>query len=367
MKKLYLAIILTFSFLYTMGQNSSETEKKNTKNKALTLRPIVFSTPETGFSVGGIGYFQKHLFNKGTDYRKSNIYGIATYSFDDQILASVIPDIFFKEEKFRFRGRFGFNKTLNRYWGIGNETPDSNEEEITYSQIQVEPSFYYKLLPNLFAGIQYRFLNQYNVDLEETSLLSENENLLNGSSFSISGLGPSILFDNRRNQINPTQGWFVDSNITFHDKGLGSDLNFTRIVLDTRHYFRLTPNTNNILAVQTYGLFTFGDVPWNQLGELGGDQLRGYFKGRFRDNNMVALQTEYRSPLLFWKISAVGFTGLGRVVNSVDDFSFKDFKPSYGGGLRVMISEEKRLNIRFDVAFGENGNSGIYVGLREAF
>ncbi len=45
----------------------------------------------------------------------------------------------------------------------------------------------------------------------------------------------------------------------------------------------------------------------------------------------------------------------------------KNWLPSAGGGLRFMISREKRINLRLDYAWGVDGNQGLYFGVMEAF
>jgi len=366
MKKIILISILILYHLVVDAQVSS-TQEKEKKSSTLTFQPVVFYTPETGLAVGGLALFQKHFFKQNEAYRKSNIFVAATYSFNDQILIFVAPDIFFPKEKWRFRGKFGFNKTVNRFWGFGNTTPDSNEEEVSYNQIQIEPSLYHKITANLFVGLQYRFYEQDKVDVQDNGILFGLGNEAGADGYSISGTGPALLFDNRKNQINSDQGWYLDASSTFHNETLGSNYDFDRYLLDIRKYIKLHSEKHHVLGIQGYGVFTSGEIPWNQLGELGGNQLRGYFRGRFRDKNMLAMQAEYRSPILFWRISAVGFTGVGGVKESISEFSINDLKPSYGAGLRVMLNKAEKLNIRFDVAFGEKGNSGIYVGLKEAF
>lgn len=91
--------------------------------------------------------------------------------------------------------------------------------------------------------------------------------------------------------------------------------------------------------------------------------MRGYFQGRFRDRQFLSFQAEYRSPLLFWRISTAAFAGAGRVADKVSKLDFGGLKPSFGGGFRIMLDKVDR----FDLGFGEDGNTGFYVGFSEAF
>src|SRR5258706_1433458 len=104
------------------------------------------------------------------------------------------------------------------------------------------------------------------------------------------------------------------------------------------------PSKRQILAIQAFGNFVVGNAPFKELAELGGPRImRGFYRGRFRDNYLTAVQAEYRMPLNK-RIGVVGFAGLGKVYNpkevNVDGLHY-----SYGGGLRVNINKREKLNL----------------------
>jgi len=103
---------------------------------------------------------------------------------------------------------------------------------------------------------------------------------------------------------------------------------------------------NNVLAAQLLGQFNVGDVPFNQLALMGGESLmRGYYYGRYRDNNQLAAQVEYRFlpiPFNFTdRIGAAVFAGAGSVFNQVNSLDISDFVVSGGAGLRVLLFPKK--------------------------
>ena len=109
-----------------------------------------------------------------------------------------------------------------------------------------------------------------------------------------------------------------------------------------------------------------GEVPIRNLSMLGGSEMmRGFYKGRYADKNMFTTQAEIRQ-YLFWRIGVVAFAGSGQVSNSFDDLRWDRMHFSYGGGLRLMVQEKEKLNLRIDYGIGE-GKSGVYVILKEAF
>jgi len=103
------------------------------------------------------------------------------------------------------------------------------------------------------------------------------------------------------------------------------------------------------------------------MNTLGGSyEMRGYYKGRYRDKNMITFQGEYRVPV-YWRFGAVGFAGVGDVADDVTAFRLDQFKYSLGFGFRFMFDPRERINARIDFGFGKGDNAGIYAMVLEAF
>jgi outer membrane translocation and assembly module TamA len=109
-----------------------------------------------------------------------------------------------------------------------------------------------------------------------------------------------------------------------------------------------------------------GEVPFTQLSYLGGGNImRGFYAGRYRDNDLVAAQAEYRRPI--WRNwGIVLFAGVGKVGKSLDDLHVKDMQHSLGFGFRRTISKQQKINLRMDVGYG-NGQCNFYINIGEAF
>ena len=113
-----------------------------------------------------------------------------------------------------------------------------------------------------------------------------------------------------------------------------------------------------------YSETTFSDAPFNQLSQLGGlKRMRGYLKGRFRDDHFLTFQSEYRFPI-FRRIKGAVFGSVGSVGSQEDGFQKAFF--SYGLGIRIGISKIEKINLRLDYGFGKN-TSGFYLTFGEAF
>jgi hypothetical protein len=120
------------------------------------------------------------------------------------------------------------------------------------------------------------------------------------------------------------------------------------------------------LALGFTGCFTSGDVPYYDLCAFGQkSNLRGYVAGQYRDRNMVSAQLEYRGQF-YGRWGLVGFAGVGEVAPSVDELDGEDLLPSYGGGVRLMVSRKQRLNVGIDYAVGKD-DYAFYLRYGEAF
>ena len=57
---------------------------------------------------------------------------------------------------------------------------------------------------------------------------------------------------------------------------------------------------------------------------------------------------------------------MGEVSDITQDF-FKGPHFSVGGGIRIKVLKEQNTLVRLDYGFGEDGNSGFYFGVNQAF
>jgi hypothetical protein len=299
----------------------AQSEEDSTVTYGITFfgYPYLFYTPETNlaFGAGGIMYFRTA---KKPDLNLSSILLSGYYTINNQYSLTLTPELYFSHNKYIARGTFNFGKFLDKFYGYG-----SNSEEID------NPDY---------------FTQNFGVNLNFQADVSEY--------FEID----FVFF--------PTNGGYYIFSVVYYQKAIGSDFEFNDYLLDLRRYFKLAQG--HILTFQLYGNFARGFPPFYEMPRLGGSiTMRGYFEGRFRDRNYVAAQAEYKTWLVEkWKLAMVVFGGVGDVANNLDDLILKDFKYSYGFGLRYIFDEKERLTVRADFGFGKN-TSGVYFAMQEAF
>jgi len=330
----------------------------------LLALPVVYYRPETKLAFGGVGIYYFRPRNSLPGTRASSIRAGVIYTTANQIIAKIEPRIFLEDEEYYVSGDVSFFKFPDKFYGIGNNTPSSAEEDYVPQILRFRAGFDYQFLPRLFGGVVFNFYNYRILQYAEGGELMQG--MIPGSSGGrISGAGITLKWDTRDNVFFASRGaYFAVTAITFQ-RFLGSEFAYTDYTLDLRKYFSFIPG--QYLALQFYGGFTTGEPPFQSLQRLGGEKLmRGYREGRFSDRNYMLLQGEYRFPL-YWRFGAVVFAGVGDVSSRIGAFRLPDLKPSYGFGFRFAVNQEERLNIRLDFGFGQRGNSGLYLTASEAF
>jgi hypothetical protein len=344
------------------GAAQEGSDSSASTRSGMFIAPFVVYSPETSwmFGVGGAGYFRS---SRDTTVKPSTYGASFQASINGQYI--IDPDIrlYLDEGRTFLWGRFRFVKSFEKYYGIGNETPEIVDPlyEMRRVQIRIESL---RLVP---GALWFGPVGE--AAWEEMSDPRSNPMLLAGEApgqdlTRTIGLGLVTGYDGRDNVYFPTGGSLGKLSYITYLEWLGSEAKFNWFEADLRHYVGLGPD--RVLAFQLYGEFTSGEVPFFRLPALGGhERMRGYFRGRYRDYTSFAAQAEFRSEL-FWRIGAVAFVGAGEVAPTAWKLSLPGFHYSAGLGLRYLVDVEAKLHVRADYGIGE-GSYGIYLTVEEAF
>ncbi len=362
-KILHHLILLGFFLLspcYLVAEEKQDS-LSNVNNK-IFFYPYAFYTPETHFAFGAaaISYFRSSVEKES---KPSKITLSGYYSTRKQYLIILTPEIYLKNENYFIPLDLHFGDFADKFWGIGNNTPDFPNPDYMMRSYGIKLAVKPKIKSNFKAGVIIELKNAAVVDKKNNPYLISN--LVKGSNGGmIFGSGMAVSLDSRDNIFYPSQGSFYELNILIFSRMWGSDFNFNRYILNLRQYFSVAKN--HVVALQFYGNVVGGYPPFYELPALGGQNfMRGYFLGRYRDKQYVLTQTEYRTSLL-WRIGLVGFAGVGDVVSRIDLLQLSELKYSVGAGLRFALDVEEKLNVRIDFRIGKN-SSGIYFAVEEAF
>jgi len=198
--------------------------------------------------------------------------------------------------------------------------------------------------------------------------------------YTLSGISLNVLYDSRDNAANTFNGRYALATFRINPSFLGSTRNSTSLWLEYRDYIHLSkkPQPNHMLAIWLYGHFqTSGATPYLDLPALGGDQFgrsgRAYTQGRFRGQNLMYSELEYRIKILGTKknpdfLGAVAFVNATTASNVDANIKlFEYLEPGHGMGLRFMLSQQSRTNVTLDYAWGSYGSRGMFLSVNETF
>jgi outer membrane protein assembly factor BamA len=331
------------------------------------IYPTVAFAPETSWEFGLSSVFVFYA-NHDTTNRLSEVNAFTFVTLQRQYGFWFDHALYSQDNNWFSLGRLRFQSFPLLYFGIGPESGEEHIAQVNANLVQIKERVLRKLRKSLYTGLEIDYQRLSSVEfIPHKNELDEYPHGASGSSNL--GIGAGLLYDNRHNVLNVRKGFFSELAFINYHHAWGSDLSFTSVISDTRIYRPV--NARDVLAFQFLGQFNIGKAPFNQLAMLGGETImRGYYLGRYRDNNQLAAQAEYRFlplPLGFSKrFGAAVFAGTGTVFDNPETLSFKHFVWSAGAGLRFLLFPKKDIYTRFDVAFTAEG-TGVYLFIGEAF
>ena len=352
------------------------TNEGSSKEKVnFTILPAAGYTLQTGGAALLSANATFHTTPDTTD-NLSTVTSSLTYTQYQQIILPVQTYIWTNKNRYNIVTDWRFMKYPSFTYGLGGHTTEADQYRIDYSTVHLYQTAFRNIGKGLYAGIGYNFDYYWNIKEVDPPVNERTDYAIyeNGvkSKVVASGITLNMLYDSRKNPINPNRGSFARvtyrPNFTF----LGSDANWQSMIFDLRHYFQFPGSSKNVLAFWNYDWFTAGGNPpylmlpstgWDPNSNLG----RGYIQGRFRGRNLLYLEGEYR-----FRITNNGLIG-GVVFANAQSVSeqntnrFEVIAPGWGGGVRIKINKFSNTNVAVDYSFGLGGSKGFFVNLGEVF
>jgi Omp85 superfamily domain len=400
-KYLLLIFVLTFSILSIYAQDSTKVKKE--KKVSIIPLPVIASTPATGFMYGIAPGASWYMGDK-SNTRVSSALGTVIYTTKKQLILTLKANTYLAADSWILLTDVRYLITSQPTYGLGTgpssakpigqgieypdgafSTPIPDEQMIEFNYLRLHQTALMRYKESFFyLGLGYHL--DYHSDIKD-NLFSLPDSItshyaystakgFNVEKYTTSGISLNAMYDSRDNAINPYSGRYAFVNLRINPEFLGSTKSSSLLWYEYRDYFSFNENRpRHMLAFWTYGWFvTSGDVPYLDLPALGWDQFarsgRAYAQGRFRGEDMMYGEVEYRIPLqknkdTFGAVVFANATTASNRLGNINLFDYMDF--GYGAGLRIMINKKSRANLALDIAFGENGASGFYLGINEAF
>lgn len=308
----------------------------------------------------GLGLVASGLYrvdHENLDLPPSNISFYSDVTTTGFYLLGIRGTTIFKEDRYRLGVNFYFFSFPSKFWGIGYTNGNRKEDYTTYKRLekQIRLDFSRRIIPNTYVGITTMYRHVNGKDFDDISFLKGEK-----SNISTLGAGGFITFDTRDFLPNPYRGYYAKFEQIFFPDFWGNRFQRTEMVF--RSYHKLWKGA--VLASDIEGLFNYGNTPWSMVALLGGSyQMRGYYEGQYRNNDLIQTQIEIRQHI-YNRHGIVVWGGAGNIFPDFDHFKWKETLPTYGLGYRWEF--KKRVNVRLDYGFGK-GQSAFYFNIEEAF
>ncbi len=320
---------------------------------------------------GDISYYTDTLDNR----KISDIFLYSVYTANKQWIEEIITNIWTKNNKVNMVGDWRYYKFPTYTYGLGDESSLAKSTKIDYSYLRLYEVAMYSVCKNVNIGLGYNLDSYWNItESQHDSLIGIYGMDVYGfktTTFS-SGFSINALFDNRLNANNPQNGSYANIQLRQNLRVFGSDNNWTSMLIDLRHYVPFKNHPGNTLAFWSYNwLALFGIPPYLDLPSIGWDTNnatgRGYVAGRFRGNNLIYLESEYRYPITQnGLLGGVVFIN-SSIVTAPNTNEFSKVIYGTGFGLRIKINKESDTNLAIDYGFGAEGSRGFFFNLNEVF
>lgn len=305
----------------------------------------------------------------------SSIFSELKYTQNKQIISQFATNLWLKNDEYNVNTNWSYLKYPQLDFGLGSQSNLKLVDRLDYSYLKLHQSILKRIAPNLYFGPGLNIDYHWNI----TDTTTINKPLIGAKQYGLGknsnsvGVLLNLVYDTRKKITNPVanSAYF---NLSYRDNltALGSDNHWQSLIIDYRKYIPFPKDSKNILAFWSYDVFTLqGKSPYLDMPYTASDLYnnfgRGYIQGRFRGNNLVYAESEYR-----FGITENGLIG-GVVFANVESLSQQQGKPmqsilpGYGAGVRIKFNKHSNTNVAFDYGFGQGGSKGLFMNLGEVF
>lgn len=408
-----IAIFFIISSSFAQKTDSSKTNVGLHKGQVFFAPlPALAVNPTFGF-LYGLAASTSMFVGDPSDTRMSTSLGTLTYSTKKQLMFTFKSNVYLRQDNWILLGDWRYFNSSQPTFGLGTgpqsvklagqeyeyadgmfTEPIDDAQMMEFQYIRFHETALKKVRDYMYVGIGYHMDYHYNIkdnllDLDTAGgkqpVLTSHyaystEHGFDTEKYTLSGISVNAMYDSRDNAATPYDGRYFLMTYRYNPTFLGSDKNSSTLWLEYRDYFKLSkkPQPSHMLAFWWYANFTIsGDIPYMDLPALGWDQFgrsgRAYTQGRFRGENLMYSELEYRVHLLGTKknpdfVGAVAFvngTTASNKAQEINMFKYLDF--GYGVGLRFMMNKTSRTNINIDYAWGNYGAHGLFINVNETF
>lgn len=386
-------------------------QKKKPKAPQIPIRkvraiviPLIGSSPSTGLQMG-VGSTLSWTIGKDPSTKLSAGSFQVLWTTEKQLISYIRTNTYLSRNRFFLQTDWRWYLFRLPTYGLGTgpqenipvlpesefpvtgpDTYSGGKFQMKYDWVKFHNVLFTGILPNTYLGLGYHFDYYYNI--VDDNLVIDSSGTIISPHFSYcllhgfdpqeyiaSGLSLNVAYDTRDNLINAYKGIYANASVRFNTKVLGSHKNGATLWTEFRAYKGLSKySPRKVLAFWIYGSYLLGgEIPYLNLMSNGFDQMnssgRGYAQGRWRGQDLVYGEVEYRFPISRCTgiLGGVVFANITTASNrdlSIPLFGY--WKPGAGAGLRIMVGKYDRTNISIDFGIGEFAK-GLYLQATEVF
>ena len=366
--------------------------------KNLSLLPIVGYTPANGFVIGGAISVTEFLGEPVNTNLSSTLINVSLTT-KSQLLLNLKFDLFLPGNKWYISGDnrllffnqdtyglgiYGLQKQTYVVGFNGGEEISDSAQPMKFNYVRLYETVLRQFAKYWYAGVGIMIDDNFKIydqslRLDSPVHLTSHYNYSKAYGFdtahySANGLSVHLVHDSRDNPIAPFKGNYFNVAFRTNTVAFGSTQASTMLYYEYRTYFGLKKSVpRDVLAFWFWGVsVTSGKMPYLELPAITWDTYnrsgRGYIQGRFRGDNMIYGETEYRFRLTENNLlGGVVFLNATTASNPLTHQAvFNSIAPGYGFGLRILMNKNDRTNICIDYGRGD-GFAGVYFNIREAF
>ena len=350
----------------------------------VAVAPVVTYNPTSGVGIGIAGNVASYHGSPDTT-RISSLVASVIGTSKKQVLVNGKINHWSRENRWHTEGDNRLYWTSQKTFGLGSDTLEGDAVNQKFDQFRFYETIYRRVVRDVYLGGGFLYNIHRNVrpaDDEATEAWPDSPYVTYSERYGFdlesqtsAGFTVRALLDSRDHPINPGRGWYANTGyMMFVEDFLGGTSNWQQFNYDMRGYVPLSSDARHKLAVWLTGDFvTGGTAPYLDLPATGMDTYgrsgRGYPQGRFRGEQLVYGEAEYR-----WIATRNGLFGMVAFLNTqtlgsrqMGDDLFDSFATGAGFGFRLMLNKRSKTNLCFDIGFGKDGSRAAYFAVQEAF
>ncbi len=351
---------------------SGWSEEEDEKAGGILPIPIIISEPALGGF--GLGISLAYMQNKEPDEAEESVEPLAeevrkkppsvtgvaaAYTLNDSWFVAGGYSNNWMNDSLRYLGALGYAAFNLDFYGVGEDgLPSDTSIPFNIDGIVLFQDLAYRLFnSDIFLGAQYSIVStEVTIDLSET-IPGISPAQLDSSD---GGAGPTLLYDSRDNTFTPNRGNKAGVSAIFHSPSIGGDFTYEMYAASWLTWFQVHPKVN--LALRFEGDLAEGDTPFYALPFI---SLRGIPALRYQDEVVIVGEVEARyQASTRW--SFIGFTGAGRVADTIGELGSATSRHTIGTGFRYYIARKFGLHSGVDVAWGPE-KAYVYITVGSAW